>query len=94
MTFRTGATLAAALSLGACGQGATTDPSQAAPAGTAPAEAACLAAVGANTGGGRASILSSQSSDPGSLVVLRSGNGTNWSCRTAGTGVVVELSVV
>ena len=71
-----------------------TDVSRSAPTGTGPAEAACMTAVSVNSGGGRASVLTSEPAGAGSLVVLRSRDGINWSCITGTTGVVAELSVV
>ena len=94
MIFRTGAIVAAALSLVACGQTAGLGGTEGAPAATSGAEAACVEAVSANTGGARSTVLTSQPLGSGSLVVLASGDGTNWSCTTTETGVVAELSVV
>ena len=90
MTFKTALlATAATCSLAACGgmqmTGMDDGPS---PAGTADAESACMTAVNANTTSGSSSVVSSESSGAGSVVVLRSSDGTNWRCLASNGGVV------
>lgn len=93
MTLRSGAALAAALVLSACGGTATVTQANLVAASASGPEGACQAAVRANSGGGSATVVSSQASGSGSVVTLRSANGQGWTCQTASSGVVTRLSI-
>jgi hypothetical protein len=95
VTFKTGLLVAAATSLAACGsmEMAQVDgaPTQ---TGAGSAENACITAVNTNMGARGAAVLSSQPSAAGTIVMLRSADGTNWRCAATSNGVVADLSIV
>jgi hypothetical protein len=85
----------AAASLAACGGMQMTETGAApAPAGGGSADNACITAVNTNMGARGAAVLSSQPSEAGTLVMLRSSDGTNWRCAATSNGVVADLSIV
>ncbi len=62
--------------------------------GTSGAESACVAAVNRNMADSGTSIISSDSSEAGTVVMLRSSDATTWRCLASNDGVVEDLSVV
>lgn len=57
-------------------------------------ENACITAVNTNMTGGSATVLSSDFSEAGIVVTLRSRDGTNWRCLASNNGIVEDLSIV
>lgn len=94
MAIRTGPFLVATFALAACGDASMTNMTGGVPAAADPAEAACVRAVSVNAGGATATVAGSEPTGSGSLVMLRSRDGTTWRCVTSGSGVVAELSAV
>jgi hypothetical protein len=84
---------AMALGLAACDETATTDaPVQSSEAPKA--EAACIAGVNRNMPGADATVTSSDFSQAGTTVMLRSSDGTNWRCLASNDGILEDLAVV
>jgi hypothetical protein len=85
---------AAALSVAACDDMAMTETATAPTrTGAGAAEAACIAAVNVNMGSGGSTITNSEFSEAGTLVMVRSDDGTTWRCLASNDGVVEDLSV-
>lgn len=94
MIFRTGLIVgAAAASLAACNEMVEMDDAPIR-AGTSAAETACINAVNSNAPGSSTTVVRSEFSEVGTLVMLRSVNGTNWRCLASNSGIVEELSNV
>lgn len=94
MKLKTGVTLAVAvLALAACNDVTSTGMTGPVPTGGNAAETACMRAVSANTNGSRPTVVGSDPSASAPLVMLRSGDGTDWRCVVAPSGVVQDLAV-
>ncbi len=90
----TAALFATAFALAACDDTEVTEMSTPMRTGTSAAETACIDAVNTNYGRPVASITSSEFSEAGSEVMLRSEDGTNWRCLASNAGQLEDLAAV